>query len=205
MNDSNPRGAPVGEPARPATPEYRISPDFPLPIATLLDSVPLRLGDIARRMGYANINKGVRRLQALKQGDASCAKALVPALAGAIGREPAEVWKAVADTRHVLWARRDRQYRANFQPHAIWLGERTRPSPVIGVNRKPLLLDPALPPWEMVARAVASAPPGVPLLGRTTGFWLNYTPDLAVRYDLQGIPQEVKDSAHKRRGEFGLD
>jgi hypothetical protein len=205
MTHPDPSGASSRAPQPAVAGDDRLDPASPLPIATLIHQSPLALGEIVRRMGYANPSKGVRRLEELKQGDSRHAATLVPALATALGLEAAEAWKAFEDTRYIHRARRDREYRARFRPHAIYLGSRTRPSPAFGVNLKPLVFEPDMPPWEMVARAVAAAPEGVPLLGRTTGFWLNYAPDRSVRYDLQGLPQEVRQQAEHRRGEFGLD
>ena len=48
---------------------YRLDPDSPLPLESLLLHSETSLAQLARRCGYANLAKGLRRLQALAQGD----------------------------------------------------------------------------------------------------------------------------------------
>ena len=97
------------------------------------------------------------------------------------------------------------QYRATFVPHAIIETERSRPSQITicgmvgGVRRfRYVFFDASAPEgtWPRVAleamwalihsfytgRPAATA---VPFFGEPTGLTVNYTPDLAVTYDLE--------------------
>lgn len=58
-----------------------------------------------------------------------------------------------------------------------------------------LLFPPDLSTQDFVAYCQAQAPEGVPLYGPVTGFIINYTPDEAVRYDLEGQTLETRDAA----------
>ncbi len=84
-------------------------------------------------------------------------------------------------------------------PHAYLLGTETRPSQITfygltgGSERwLRIRLDLSQPPVTFAAQAcaVAKQTPLVPFYGRTTGFIVNYTPDSAVRFDLDGNPVE---------------
>lgn len=59
-------------------------------------------------------------------------------------------------------------------------------------------LDLSQPPvtYAVQAREFVSKTPFVPFFGKTTGFIVNYTPDSAVRFDLDGHPVEHFDRAY---------
>jgi hypothetical protein len=59
-------------------------------------------------------------------------------------------------------------------------------------------LDCSKPPitFAMQAMAVVRKTPAVTFFGPTTGFVVNYTPDCAVRFDLDGNPVEVFPRAY---------
>jgi hypothetical protein len=86
-----------------------------------------------------------------------------------------------------------------FRPHAYLLGTDNRPSSVTifgltgGAERwLRIPLDALRPPvtFAMQSLAVVRRTPVVPFFGPTTGFVVNYTPDQAVRFDLDGKPVE---------------
>ena len=60
-------------------------------------------------------------------------------------------------------------------------------------------LDLSQPPvtYAVQAHEFVAKTPFVPYHGRTTGFIVNYTPDSAVRFDLDGNPVENFDRAYK--------
>ena len=103
---------------------------------------------------------------------------------------------AVADTRYVLWARDDRQYRRDFKPHVIWDTEFQIPRPIaiagmVGANRLLYYYPDSPRPQDWSAQAVANRPRGIPCYGVVDGFWVNYSPDCAVSFTNEGVPEEV--------------
>ena len=95
--------------------------------------------------------------------------------------------------------------RAAFKPHAYLLGTHTRPSSITifgisgGAKRwLKIPLDLAQPPVTFATQALGFVrqTPVVPFFGPTTGFVINYTPDRAVRFDLEGNPVECLPCAY---------
>ena len=79
-----------------------------------------------------------------------------------------------------------------FRPHAITVTDRSIPSPIfvaalIGVEKILRIdFDTSLPEETYVDQALAQIPEQTIAFGRPTGVTVNYAPDRAVRYDLQG-------------------
>ena len=198
-----------------------------LPIKTLIsnrcDALSLRLSDLARRCGYKNISKGLRRLESVQQGCFKGNEALIQALPSAL-EVPADVVKeAVAATQRQIYEANEAAWRAAFRPHAVILTEKDRPeqifiAAIIGVER---LLRVDLDPTEGEVTYIDQALKGIrqkfarwnpkgidvssvglgdlplPTFGRPVGVIVNYTPDRAVRFDLSGHPIEAFDRAHR--------
>ena len=114
--------------------------------------------------------------------------------------------KSISATQSELTAdRRDAAWRAAFKPHAYLLGTHTRPSSItifgISGGAKRWLnipLDLEQPPVTFATQALGFVrqTPVVPFFGPTTGFVINYTPDRAVRFGLEGNPVECLPSAY---------
>ncbi len=112
-------------------------------------------------------------------------------------------------------AEEDAQWRANFVPHAIVLAEKRVPEPMFvaacfGLRRLLLIeLDLSLgeetfPSQARVGDAAKlhqfsrdGVAAGGPAFGRPVGYIVNYTPDRAVRYDLDLQP--LQELSHARR------
>jgi len=86
---------------------------------------------------------------------------------------------------------------APFKPHAYLLGTDSRPSSITifgltgGAERwLKIPLDVSQRPVTFARQALkfVRRTPVVPFFGPTTGFVVNYTPDQAVRFDLNGKP-----------------
>jgi hypothetical protein len=99
--------------------------------------------------------------------------------------------------------------RNEFKPHAIIIAERTVPRPIFvaaifGVDRI-LRIDFDLdqPPVTYICQAIAGIEEklahfkcaSLPGFGKPTGFIVNYSPDHAVRYDLDGNALEILPKA----------
>jgi hypothetical protein len=176
---------------------------FDLPIGLLISTRQRELGitfaEIARRVGYQNIGKGVRRIDELCRGDFRAAQFIVGALPHALELPEDDVRRAIRATEDELAARErarleeeEQRYRATFKPHALWCTENEVPRPIfiaafVGVENL-LRFDFDLTKGEdsFVKQALAALPPKVSLFGRTKGFTVNYSPDLAIEYDAGG-------------------
>jgi hypothetical protein len=137
---------------------------------------------------------------------------LVAGLALTLELSPAVVQRALNDTNQQLEERASRaaaeaeaNWRAAFKPHGILLGAEERPSQILffaitgGAERWltiPLDLSQSPVTFAEQALAVARKTPSVPFFGRTTGFIVNYTPDHALRFDLEGQPLETLARAY---------
>ncbi len=120
-------------------------------------------------------------------------------------REAGEVRKRACEGDWADWC-------ARFTPHAVLEGERTVPNGITffgisGGSRRWLIisLDVSKPEQsfvEQVHQALperlhwpSASPPQVPFFGKATGYVINYAPDRAVRYDLQGDAMETLERA----------
>jgi hypothetical protein len=175
-----------------------------------LKELGFRRGELARRCGYANISKGVRRIDQVCGGDlgSPSAKIVLQALPAALEVDVDVVKAAVEATIKALEqedAEREAAWRAAFKPSAYLLGTERRPSQIFifGITGGPerwlrIPLDLTRPPITFAAQALAVVEntPVVPFFGATTGFIISYTPDHAVRFDLNGAAVEVLKRAY---------
>jgi hypothetical protein len=112
-----------------------------LAIAALIQSRMIELGlsrgEFAKRLGYKNIAKGIRRIDVLCAGDIEGTKQFLDVLPQALELSEETVKRALDQTvRELELAEqqeadaRDKIWRENFLPHAVILTERTVPSPI---------------------------------------------------------------------------
>jgi hypothetical protein len=163
---------------------------------------------LAKRLGYKNIAKGIRRIAALCEGDIEGTKQFLDVLPRALEASE-EIVKCALDqtvceiesARKQEAAARDKIWRENFCPHAIILTEQTVPSPmfvaaIIGVEKLfRIELDLTQGPVSFVWQVLDRLPEGVLAFGKPIGFVINYSPDKAVRFDPNGQPLAVLDKA----------
>ena len=196
-----------------------------LPIGELISRRSHELGigpsELARRCGYKNIGKGLRRLEELCRGEFQRTRGLISSLPRALGVTVDVVQKAIDDTAKQLHEAEEAAWRASFKPHAIILTDRRIPQPIfvaaiIG-TRELLQIDFA--PCATADTYVSLAIEGIrarlarwnrefnplmslgsyhlPAFGRPTCFVVNYSPDHAVRFDLDGHALESLPTAHR--------
>ena len=192
--------------------------DHRLPIRELVETRSKELGigrgELARRCGFKNVDKGIRRLEAMCDGDldSSSARMILKALPAAleVGEEVVEAVvressASIERSKREADAERDGAWRASFNPHAYLIGTETRPWSITmygfsgGSERwLKIPLDCSHPSvtYATQAMAVVRRTPMVRFFGPTTGFIVNYTPDRAVRFDLDGKPVEVLPRAY---------
>lgn len=186
-----------------------------LPIENLVcsrcEDLGLRPVELIRRCGYKNISKGLRRLEQLCQGDYSSSATLIRSLPAALDVPEEALWKAIEDTKRQIHEAEENLWRAAFVPHAIILTERKIPRPIfaaaiIGADRlRRVDFDLSKSPVTFVQQAFDGVreklarwkSDQIPTFGRPTGIVVNYTPDHAVRFDLEGHEIEVLDRAYR--------
>jgi hypothetical protein len=192
-----------------------------LPIETLIRERAAELGlgptELIRRAGYKNVSKGLRRLTELYQGDFEASRGLISLMPDVLRLSAADVQNEVQNSRRQIAEAEEAKWRAAFAPHAVILTERARPHglfivAMIGISELKRL-DFALGSYPVTY--VQQALDGVqrkmkrwgrgqlPYFGRPDGIIINYTPDWAVRFDLNGKAVESFDAAY-RLGEATL-
>ncbi len=166
-----------------------------------LAELHLRSSELVRRWGYANMSKGLRRLEQLCAGWFVPDKRGTRALAAALEISIAKLETTFDVTRQQLEqaqrAATEREWKdwcSRFRPHAILKTERQTPSSIflaamIGVDR--ILrrnIDDDRPPVTWTRQVIAELPAIIPCFGQVTGLFMNYAPDWCVEYDVLGNP-----------------
>jgi hypothetical protein len=189
--------------------------------------------DLGFRLGYRNPLKAAGRVDALCDGHLTSAKsqAALRRLPEAIDVAPELVEQAVAATkerfaaqereaeeqRRLAREQEDREWRAAFKPHAVIQTERTVPSQITicgltgGAGPRLIIsLDLSKPPLTFIQQAIGALPRRhedgrryVMFFGEALGVIINYSPDHAVRCDLEGNSLELLPKAY-RVGEVHL-
>ena len=158
-----------------------------LAIAALIRSrmteLGLSRGEFAKRLGYKNIAKGIRRIDALCEGDIEGTKQFLHALPQALETSADTVTRALDQTVRELELAakqeaeaRDKIWREKVRPHAIILMETTVPSPIfvaaiIGVEKLLRIdLDATQGSVSFVRQVLNRLPEEVPAFGKPIGF-----------------------------------
>ena len=185
-----------------------------LPITALICNRSEELGlsavELVRRCGYKNLAKGLRRLEQFCQGDFARSTTLIHALPSALEVTAEVVKQAVEQTQKQLHDADETVWRDSFRPHAIIVTERKVPQPIfvaamVGVERLLRVdLDHALDPATYITQAMDGLKQRltrwngmIPAFGRPVGLIVNFSPDNAVRFDLDGKAVEVFDAAYR--------
>lgn len=128
--------------------------------------------------------------------------------------------RRVTEERRAARERAEAEWRSAFIPHAILQTSLTVPTQITmcgmtGGARRWLMigLDTSKPPVSFIGQALAAVPEmtrlgheghrGVQFFGRLLGIVVNFTPDHAVRFNLEGTPLEILPHAY-RSGEVTL-
>jgi hypothetical protein len=186
---------------------------MPLPIEALIEKrlaeMGLRRSQLVSRLGYRNVGRGLHSLSELCAGDLDRHFALIEKLPDALQLSREVIESAVAGSRKEIEERgRQRReadesnWREQFRPHAVIIPERRVPSPIfvaalIGVDKLLVIpLDASRPRSSFISQALRKLPDAIPAFGRLVEVVINYAPDRAMRFDLQGralelLPQRV--------------
>jgi hypothetical protein len=157
-------------------------------VETRLKELGIRRSEVVRRCGFKNVDKGLRRLEAVCGGDLDyvSARMVLNALPTALEVEEGVVDVAVRQSaalidqsKRMAAAEREAAWRASFKPHALLVGTETRPSSItmFGFSGGPerwlrIPLDRSQPTLTYAAQAleVVRKTPVVMFFGPTTGF-----------------------------------
>lgn len=149
-------------------------------------------GKLVRRMGYANIAKGCRRIDQICGGRVEFAENLRFELAEVLEVAVNVIDESIEVTRAELKEAEDQAYRATFKPHAVILTEQNVPSQITfyamtgGSRHRIIQFKEGSNPETYAIQAREALPNVVPFLGAPTGYVINYTPDFALRFNKEG-------------------
>lgn len=169
------------------------------PLSRLIDARRHVLGvseaDLLRALGYRDLVKGRRRLEAFRNADGlNGIDHLIKPLARALKVEVFVVRAAISETEAIVRRRGKERYAATFRPHAILKTENTIPRPIFSAavcradRWRVIEFDEGLSPVLYEGKVLSNLPEGLPFWGRVHGFWINYTPDRCVEFDRAGTP-----------------
>ena len=174
------------------------------------DELGLTQPELIRRCGYQNVSKGLRRLEQLRIGDFKKSAGLIDKLPAALEVPVDVIKRAVEDTQRYIREAEEAAWRVAFRPHAIILPERKIPHPIfvaalIGVDvLLRLNFDLSSAHDTFLAQALDGLRQRLmrwrgelPAFGRATGLVINYSPDYAIRFDLEGRAVELFNRAHR--------
>jgi hypothetical protein len=178
------------------------------PIQRLIEARCTALGlsrrQLIHRAGYKNPAKGKRRIDELLAGDLRSARGLIERLPAALDVPADIVTAAVSETDRQMRAAAEAKCRASSKPHAIILTEHLRPThitfaAITGADRELRIdFEPGSNRITYITEALRAVRQRSPIrfYGRAIGVIVNYSPDHAIGFDLNGDPTEVLPEAY---------
>lgn len=156
-----------------------------------LEALQLTKPALMKRMGYVNVAKGLRRLNAILKADFSRIDPLfIDQLAKALELKPSVVQDMIAQTT-VL------QLKSSFTPHAYLVTDNAVPSPIFACAwgnfhaLKYIRLPSDLSKHEYVEFIMKRLPLAIPTFGFVTGFHIHYDFETAVSFSLSGESEDA--------------
>jgi hypothetical protein len=164
----------------------------------------MRKVDLVKRLGYANINKGLRNYEEFIDGNYD-QPFIVENICTVLVIDPKKLDRTIAKAKRdvtveiLVDTMDDAQDWANdFEEHGIIETDQDRPSPIVAAalfrfeRLKFVKLDTSRFARNYVQQVLAEIPNRIdasgriPSFGAPTGIVINLGPELAIRYDLQG-------------------
>lgn len=179
-------------------------------ITNRLAELQVSRGELARRLGYQNLGKGARRIEALLAGNIEGLEDQWARLPGALGLTPESVERALKETEQLIREDHERREAA----HYAWLRARFKPNVIVLTNQVAtsmasafmlaqfcdIDLDTSKPRSTFIKQAMRELDSrqrrNPRLQGAAIGLVVNFTPDCAVRYSLDGLAEEVFPRAY---------
>lgn len=183
-----------------------------LPIKDLIDlrcnELSISYNDLIIKTGVSNVAKGHRRLQQLFDGDFIASKGLIEKLPEALGVDPALLDETIRVSAQQISDEVEADWRANFKPHALAItANNGRPRQITmaalcNAGRHVHIQFPeGMNPSNFKDYALKAVRKRAVVLSNffypLEGFVVNYTPDLAIKYCLQGEEIGVINNAVK--------
>ena len=176
-----------------------------------MEKAPLTKNEVLRRMGYSNLNKGVRRLDQFLKGDMAD-KTFVMKLTEAINASLEEMQSAINSDQSRAWQRAEEHARKNFKPYIFLQTTATRPSQICiyaltGGTRahKMIAVSESLPneSWlkqikivrTLISEHIQNTKGVVPFFGKVSGYLYCPSYDSSYEFTVQGETDEV-DKGH---------
>ncbi len=159
--------------------------------------------DLVRRMGYANVAKGCRRIDQICCGHVEMAKNLRVELSQGLEVRVEVVDKAKEVTRTEQIAAEDKAYRESFKPHAVMLTEETVPSQITlyamtgGARHRIIRFEDGSAPETHATQAQEALPAEIPFFGPPIGSVVNYSPDFALKFSKESRLTEMLNRAFR--------
>lgn len=142
--------------------------------------------------------------------DLDSSRGLIAKLPEALELPPEIIAEAIEKTRREIHERREQAYRVSFKPHAIIITERVIPTQIViallvGAPRfLHIELDLSKARTSFIRQALLETRLRlqrfkgiIPFFGAAIGVIVNYSPERAVRYDIDGKAVEVLKGAHR--------
>jgi len=179
------------------------------PIKTLVQNRCRELGlsrkDIVRRAGYVNLAKGHRRFDELLAGDVNAARGLIDRLPTALNLPAETIGVAISATARQQREAEDAAYRAAFKPRGFIITEHTVPTSItmaafVGADQSLWVdFDPGTTAITYLGQTLRAAKQRSPIryYGDAVGVVVNYSPDEALRFDLNGYAGEILPAAYR--------
>ena len=179
-----------------------------------MEKAQLTKNDVVRRMGYSNLNKGVRRLDHFLKGDMTD-KTFVKKLTEALNASPEEMQSAIDSDQLRAKQRAEELARKDFKPYIYLQTTATRPSQICiyaltgGTRTHKMISVPEDLPSESWSKQVKTVRAliiehiqknegVVPFFGKASGYLYCPLYDSSYEFTVQGETDEVD------RGHFWL-
>jgi hypothetical protein len=169
-------------------------------ISQHIEKTGISRSQLVIRLGFWNINKGLRRLELL-ENEGKLIGLTIEDLASALSVDVDVIRELIDQANSAAFQKQNEEYRRQFVPHAVLITTNKIPSPIfvaalIGVEKLLRLdLDVSQSPITYPKQVLFKLPVGVPAFGKVTGFIVNYTPDHAVEFNRAGKPIAAFDHA----------
>ena len=170
-------------------------------IKSRIQELGISYAQLIRRTGYANEAKGIRRLESLFDSDFVSTRGLIEKLPAALDLPKEEVEAAIAKTKQDIADFEDAEFRAAFKPNARILTEKNgRPRQIFraaicnALTHVYMEFPNESPPERYLGYVLGALPAQLKKVADffypPTGFVINWSPDQATRYTLDGSEME---------------
>ncbi|MGV1016817.1 MAG: hypothetical protein ACOYBW_05500 [Fluviibacter phosphoraccumulans] len=167
-------------------------------IRSRIQEIGITCAQLIKKSGYANESKGVRRLESIFASDFETTRGLIEKLPAALDLPKEQIEAAIAKTKQDNADYEEAEWRAAFKPNArILTEENGRPrqitmAAISNAGRTVVMEFPdELPAVQYLEYVLTGLPDqlreAASFFYPPTGFVINWSPDRASKYDLNGV------------------